>query len=199
MTATAQRAVAAVSNETYHHPAPDQRTFRDVLGHFCSGITIITTLEGEMPSGFACQSFTSLSIDPPLVLFCVSKSSSTGRTVRRVGRFVVNVLTESQRDMCDIFGRRGADKFSCADWSLSPGRSPILDGVLAWLDCSVAAVHDGGDHHIVVGAVESLAHGGGGEPLLFHRGSYLSTGRTKATDSALTFPVPVDLDRTDWF
>ena len=144
---------------------------RHVLGHFCSGITIVTALHEEQPVGFACQSFQSLSLEPPLVSFSPSRSSTTWPRIRSAGRFAINVLAGDQEMLCRAFAVSGGEKFQGIRWHVSSGGSPILDGVLAWIDCTVADVFNGGDHEIVVGQVLGLA-ARDAEPLLFFQGGY---------------------------
>jgi 3-hydroxy-9,10-secoandrosta-1,3,5(10)-triene-9,17-dione monooxygenase reductase component len=155
---------------------PDPATFRSVLGQFCTGVTVVTAcLDGE-PVGFACQSFSALSLDPPLVVFCPSATSRSWPVIARAGSFCVNVLAADQAEVSAVFGARRTDKFDAVAWGWSPAGAPVLDGVLAWVECTVDAVYPGGDHHIVVGRVESLdAPGAGRPPLLFHRGCYTAT------------------------
>jgi 3-hydroxy-9,10-secoandrosta-1,3,5(10)-triene-9,17-dione monooxygenase reductase component len=152
----------------------DARAFRSVLGQFCTGITIITTTHGDEPVGFACQSFAALSLDPPLVLFCPTKVSRSWQAIEASGNFCVNVLTESQQHVSARFGSKDSDKFAGIDWHPSGLGSPIIEGSLAYIDCHVAAVHDGGDHFVVFGAVESLSEVPKikPRPLLFYRGDY---------------------------
>jgi 3-hydroxy-9,10-secoandrosta-1,3,5(10)-triene-9,17-dione monooxygenase reductase component len=152
----------------------DSRTFRQVLGQFCTGITIITTVHDDVPIGFACQSFAALSLEPPLVLFCPTKVSRSWRVIEASGRFCVNVLTEKQKDVSTRFGSKHADKFTGIDWHPSKLGSPIIKGSLAHIDCTVASVHDGGDHFVVFGAVNSLSEVPKVKPrpLLFYRGEY---------------------------
>ena len=116
--------------------------FRQVLGHFCTGVTIITTMGEHGPAGFACQSFAALSLDPPLVLFCPSRSSATWPLIERAGHFCANVLTAGQRDLARVFGTAGVDKFAGVRWSSSG--APVLAGVLTWAECEVEAVHGPG-------------------------------------------------------
>ncbi|WEB42035.1 flavin reductase family protein [Streptomyces yunnanensis] len=154
----------------------DPAEFRSVLGHFASGVTIITAPAETGPAGFACQSFASLSLDPPLVAFMVGRTSTTWPRLARAGVFCVNVLGAAQGDLCRAFAVSGADKFAGVPHSPAPVTgSPRLADVPAWIDCTIHAVHTGGDHLIVVGRVEALgtdpiaaAHG----PLLFHRGAF---------------------------
>ena len=109
--------------------AIDPRAFRQVLGQFCTGITIITTMQDDVPNGFACQSFAALSLDPPLVLFCPTKVSRSWQAIEASGRFCVNVLTEQQREVCARFGSKEPDKFAGVGWHHSALGSPVL---IAW-------------------------------------------------------------------
>jgi 3-hydroxy-9,10-secoandrosta-1,3,5(10)-triene-9,17-dione monooxygenase reductase component len=161
----------------------DPRTFRSVLGQFCTGITVITTVHDDAPVGFACQSFAALSLEPPLVLFCPTKVSRSWKSIEASGRFCVNVLTEKQKDISARFGSKDSDKFAGIDWELSPLGSPIIAGSLAHIDCTVASVHDGGDHLVVFGAVETLSEVPKVKPrpLLFYRGQYTGIEPDKTT------------------
>ncbi|MCO7219113.1 flavin reductase family protein [Klenkia sp. PcliD-1-E] len=150
----------------------DPRTMRDVLGHFASGITVVTAVEESGPIGFTCQSFSSLSLDPPLVSFAPARSSTTWPRLRAIGRFCVNVLADDQHALSTQFSRSGTDKFAGVGWSPSAHGSPVLDGVVAWIDCALHAEHDGGDHTIVVGRVLDLGATAERTPLVFHRGAY---------------------------
>ncbi|MFH8985139.1 flavin reductase family protein [Streptomyces varsoviensis] len=162
--------------------------FRRVLGNFASGVTIVTAPAepdraddgGPLgPAGFACQSFSSLSLDPPLVAFMVARTSTTWPRIARTGVFCVNVLGAGQGDLCRGFAVSGADKFAGVSYEPSPVTgSPLLADVAAWIDCTIHTVHTGGDHLIVVGRVEALGAPEGdrdtaeGGPLLFHRGTF---------------------------
>ena len=152
--------------------AIDPRRFRTVLGQFCTGVTIITTIDDGEPVGFACQSFAALSLEPPLVLFCPTKTSRSWAAIERNGIFCVNVLAEEQQSTCARFGSRDPDKFAGIDWTESPLGSPILTGSLAHIDCSLESVHDGGDHWVAFGRVSSLSEIREERPLLFYRGQY---------------------------
>jgi 3-hydroxy-9,10-secoandrosta-1,3,5(10)-triene-9,17-dione monooxygenase reductase component len=149
----------------------DSALFRQVLGHFCTGVTVITTTG---PVGFACQAFAALSLDPPLVTFCPGRESLSWRAIEREGHFGVNVLAESQQEVSRTFGTPGVDKFADVGWTAAPSTAPVLDGVLTWLTATVEAVHSGGDHLIVVGRVTELGPYRDGRPLLFYRGRYTS-------------------------
>ncbi|MFJ3880513.1 flavin reductase family protein [Streptomyces sp. NPDC090077] len=150
--------------------------FRAVLGNFASGVTVVTAppAEGEEgPAGFACQSFASLSLDPPLVTFMVARTSTTWPRIARAGVFCVNILGADQGELCRAFAVSGADKFAGVAHRPAPATgSPQLDDVPAWIDCRIHAVHTGGDHLIVVGRVEALGASGEDGPLLFHKGRF---------------------------
>jgi 3-hydroxy-9,10-secoandrosta-1,3,5(10)-triene-9,17-dione monooxygenase reductase component len=151
----------------------DPADFRQVLGHFCTGVTIVTALDDDdAPAGLACQSFTALSLDPPLVLICPGRGSTSWPRIERTGRFTVNVLAEDQQHVSVAFGARTGPKFDAAPWAVTDSGAVVLTGVLAWVDCDIDAVHDGGDHQIVVGAVRELRIQRDHRPLLFFRGGY---------------------------
>ena len=111
--------------------AVDPRAFRNVLGQFCTGITIITTVHEEVPVGFACQSFAALSLDPPLVLFCPTKASRSWAAIEASGRFCVNILHENQQEVSARFGSREPDKFGGIDWTPTELGSPVITGSLS--------------------------------------------------------------------
>ncbi|WP_073456456.1 flavin reductase family protein [Pseudonocardia thermophila] len=150
----------------------DPATMRSVLGHFASGVVVVTAAGPAEPLGFTCQSFASLSLDPPLVSFAPARTSKTWPRIREIGRFCVNVLAADHEHLSAGFARSGSDKFAGVSWQPSPTGSPVLDGVCAWIDCTLWAEYDGGDHTIVVGRVEHLGAGQGRAPLLFYRGGY---------------------------
>jgi 3-hydroxy-9,10-secoandrosta-1,3,5(10)-triene-9,17-dione monooxygenase reductase component len=177
----------------------DPHAYRRALGHFCTGVTVIATTDaaGE-PVGFACQSFAALSLDPPLVLFCPGKNSRTWPAIEAAGVFSVNVLAHDQQDVSAVFGRAGADKFSSVAWSPAPSGAPVLDGVLAWLDCRLERVTDGGDHHIAIGRVTTLRNADNGRPLLFFRGAYTATEAAEPTPGVMDNLITWSRD-DDWF
>ncbi|TNC29041.1 3-hydroxy-9,10-secoandrosta-1,3,5(10)-triene-9,17-dione monooxygenase reductase subunit [Amycolatopsis alkalitolerans] len=173
--------------------AVDHARFRTVLGHFCTGITVVTAHDGVNPAGFACQSFAALSLDPPLVLFCPGKHSRTWPVIREAGRFAVNVLAEEQREVCATFGARGAEKFGSVDWTHAPSGSPVLAGALTWIDCELEAVHEAGDHFMAVGRVTALGEPSTARPLLFYQGRYAATEPLRADlGGLLTWADPDD-------
>jgi flavin reductase (DIM6/NTAB) family NADH-FMN oxidoreductase RutF len=141
----------------------DPEVMREVLGHFASGVTVVTALTADGPAGFTCQSFSSLSLDPPLVAFAPARTSQTWPALRSIGRFCVNVLAEGQDAVSRNFARSGGDKFD---------GSPVLNDVVAWIDGELWAEYDGGDHSIVVARVLDLGADPDRRPLLFHRGAY---------------------------
>ncbi|MFE4955678.1 flavin reductase family protein [Streptomyces sp. NPDC056653] len=193
MAATAVRYLRSVGAATTAGPAPvdplprpelravadderlpvDPAEFRRVLGHFATGVTVVTAHDPDGPAGFACQSFASLSLDPPLVTFMVARTSTTWPRIARAGAFCVNILGAEQGALCRGFAVSGADKFAGVRYGAAPATgSPLLASVPAWVDCRIQAVHTGGDHLIVVGRVEALGAADGVGPLLFHRGTF---------------------------
>ena len=158
----------------------DPQVLREVMGHFASGVTVVTALTADGPAGFTCQSFSSLSLDPPLVAFAPARTSLTWPALRAIGRFCVNVLAEGQDDVSQNFARSGADKFAGVRLSPSAHGSPVLDDVDAWSDGELWAGYDGGDHSIVVARVLDLGADPDRRPLLFHRGAYGLLHRSEA-------------------
>jgi 3-hydroxy-9,10-secoandrosta-1,3,5(10)-triene-9,17-dione monooxygenase reductase component len=151
---------------------PDIPSFRTVLGHFATGITLITAMDGDEPVGMSCNSFTSVSLDPPLVLFCAAKSSTTWERIQPAKCFAANILSEDDEELCRLFATKGADRFKHLAWSEYRTGSPVIHGALAFVDCVTEAEHDAGDHIIVVGRVVELGYASEGKPLLFYRGGY---------------------------
>jgi flavin reductase (DIM6/NTAB) family NADH-FMN oxidoreductase RutF len=150
----------------------DPSAMREVLGHFASGVVVVTAAGPAGPLGFTCQSFASLSLDPALVTFAPARTSSTWPRIREVGSFCVNVLADDQEALSGGFARSGVDKFDGVAWRPGPHGTPVLAGACAWIDCTLWREYDGGDHTIVVGRVRDLAADPSRTPLLFHRGGY---------------------------
>lgn len=152
----------------------DGRRFRSVLGRFATGVVAVTGIDGGSgkPTGLAANSFTSVSLDPPLVAFCVAHTSTTWPRLRRADRLCINILSEPQLNVCTQLATKGGDKFAHLDWTTSPSGGPVLEEALAWLECSVEQEHLAGDHVIVVARVHHLDKHRDGEPLLFYRGGY---------------------------
>lgn len=154
------------------YDATDPAAFRFVLGHFCTGVTIVTALGPDGPVGLTCQSFSSLSLAPPLASFNASRASTSWPLIRAADAFCVNILAEGQRRLSVQMSKSGTDKFAGVDWRPTPLGAPRIDGAAAWLDCTLRAEYDGGDHTIVVAAVHRFMAANGARPLLFYRGGY---------------------------
>ncbi|MDU9414352.1 flavin reductase family protein [Pseudomonas solani] len=157
--------------------------FREALGHYASGITVITSHHDGEPVGFTCQSFYSVSMSPPLVSFSVMCSSASYPRIRQAGRFLVNILSGEQATLSNQFARKGTDKWQGVEWQESPLGNPIIAGSLHWLDCEIHAEHAAGDHLIVIGEVKalSLPDAAATQPLLYFKGQY----RNLASHSAV--------------
>jgi len=146
--------------------------FRRVLGHFATGVTIVTTCDGDgRPAGLTVSAFCSLSLDPPLVLVCVDHKSQSYPALRDAGRFAVNVLRREQEEASRRFASTRLDKFDGVPHTLSALGLPLLDDALAHIECATVTQHAEGDHTIFIGRVER-ALTFTGEPLLYHRGRY---------------------------
>lgn len=158
-------------------PAIEPLSYRKALGHFASGITVITSLVDGEPIGFTCQSFYSVSMTPPLVSFSVMASSACYPKIRQAGRFLVNILSDEQVHISNRFALRGTDKWRGVEWQESPLGNPVIAGCLHWLDCDIHAVHPAGDHLIVIGEVKALdVQEATAQPLLYYKGQYHSLG-----------------------
>ena len=150
----------------------DAADFRHVLGHFASGVTVVTTSDADgRPAGLTASAFTSVSLDPPLILICVDHKSQTYPTLLERGRFAINILTADQQDVSRRFASTKLDKFEVIPYRMSALDLPLIDGALAYLECTTANTHVEGDHTIFVGLVEA-ASAGDGEPLLYFRAKY---------------------------
>lgn len=179
--ATRLHPTGPASSERDAGPSIDPALFRSVLGHFCSGVTVIAAADAGQPLGVTCQSFAALSLDPPLVLFCPARTSTTWPRIRKLGKFCVTVLAEEHDEVSARMSRSGTEKFVGLEFDLSPLGAPRLAGGAAWLDCTVHAEYDGGDHTIVAAAVHGLAAAHDRQPLLFHRGGYARLAVSEAT------------------
>jgi len=154
-------------------PEIDSAHFRQVLGHFPTGVTVITAMgPDDKPSGLAVGSFFSVSLEPPLVGFCAGKGSSSWPAIRDAGVFCVNILAEDQEAVCRQLSMKGDEKFKGLGWVPASSGSPKLADVLAWIDCDIDAVHDAGDHEICIGRVREMNVEREKGPLLFFRGGY---------------------------
>jgi flavin reductase (DIM6/NTAB) family NADH-FMN oxidoreductase RutF len=153
----------------------DAQLYRQVLGHFPTGVTVVTGLDGDEPVGFTIGSFTSVSLDPPLVGFLPMVDSDRWNRIRRTDAFCVNVLAADQAALCWNFSKSSiTDPFEGVDWKSAPATgSPAIEGAIAWIDCEIHDVVEAGDHHFVMGLVRDLAHTPAEHepaPLLFYRG-----------------------------
>ncbi len=162
-----------VSSSDGNEPINGQE-FRRVLGHYPTGVTVVTAACPGGPEGMTIGSFTSVSLDPPLVSFCPSQDSDSWVRMRGVGSFCVNVLGDHQADVSTTFASKTDDRFEGLATRVEATGAPVIEGCLAWIDCRVEAVHTAGDHDIVVGRVVALGTAGEPEsgPLIFLKGGY---------------------------
>jgi 3-hydroxy-9,10-secoandrosta-1,3,5(10)-triene-9,17-dione monooxygenase reductase component len=159
----------------------DSRHYRHVLGSYPTGVSVITSAaESGERWGLAVGSFTAISLDPPLVGFMPDRRSNSWLQIEKTGVFCVNILSDAQLAMCQRFAARGNDKFSGISHGHSPRGLPLLDDVLAWVECDIERVVELGDHVLVVGAVRAMERVGDGLPLLFHGGGYHRLDRLDA-------------------
>lgn len=158
---------------TLRHPDPlatvvDGRRFRAVLGRFPTGVVAVTGMSEGEPVGMTIGTFMSLSVDPPLVSFAVDHRSRSWPRIRRSGSFCVNVFSELQEDLCRVFATSGAERLRGVCWVPSRLGCPIIEGILAWIDCELYSIHRTGDHDLVIGLVRDLdVREAGVGPLLF--------------------------------
>lgn len=154
----------------------DSMAFRRTLGQFATGVTVVSLATENGVHGMTANSFTSVSLDPPLLLVCVDKRNRTHQLIQENERFAINILAEDQMDISNWYaGRR--DHHVEPKWNHDVAGSPILEGAVAWLDCRLAFQYDGGDHTIYVGHVDKFELVGG-RPLLFHSGRYAALPET---------------------
>ena len=157
---------------------PGRRTFevarlKQVMGHFATGITIVTGLDANTPVGFTAKTFHSLSFDPALVMFCPQRSSTTWPRIEKTGEFCVNILAEDQESLARAFAASGSDKYQGVGWRAGPVTGcPILHGCLAWIEGRRIAEHDGGDHTVVISEVLDMGVEREGQPLVFYRAGF---------------------------
>ncbi len=149
--------------------------FRSIIGHFATGVTVITTAAGEELQGMTANAIASLSLDPVMILICVEKQTHTHRVLDQGGVFTVNILTEHQEDVSRLFAKRAEPEIGTLRgqrFSLGTTGAPILEDCLAYLECRVSSVADGGDHSIFLGRVVDGRVTSDARPLLFYRGKY---------------------------
>ena len=151
----------------------DPRTLRDALGCFATGVTVVTCLDGDgEPAGLTVNSFTSVSLDPPLLLVCVAKDAASARPLSEAANFAINVLQTKQQPASIRFSTRDQDRFGATPWACGEAGAPILEDSLGVFECERFAVYDGGDHHILVGRVVKASFDAALDPLLYFRGKY---------------------------
>jgi flavin reductase (DIM6/NTAB) family NADH-FMN oxidoreductase RutF len=152
--------------------AIDQRHFRDVMGAFATGVTIITTMVDGAAHGITANSFTSVSLDPPLMLFCLGKTSTNFDAFMATESFAVNILAADQDALSTHFAMFEGDRFDGTAWTAWDTGAPIIEGVVAAADCVLEARHDAGDHIIIIGRAVRAENLSDAAPLLYHRGKY---------------------------
>ena len=162
----------ALAAEALAAPAPDTRSFRDALGRFATGVAFVTAAPDGEPAGLIVNSLTSVSLEPPLVSFCPSRSSLTWSRMRRAGRFGVDVLGRQHERFVARATPPGADRFAGLDWEPGRGGVPLLTDALASFECEIVAEHPTGDHWIVVGRVDDLRIAPSEDPLVFFAGQF---------------------------
>ncbi len=164
--------MTALQIDTYH--------FRNALGKFATGVTVVTAMTADRcPVGVTANSFTSLSLDPPLILWNLRQTSRSFPKFENSPRFTINVLSETQSDIAKSFATRSLDPFQDIDWYEGAHGAPIISGSLATLECAHVAKYPGGDHAIFVGRVLSF-QAGSGRPLLFFEGSFRELPRAES-------------------
>lgn len=154
----------------------DSRAFRQALGQFATGVTIVTTLEPNgTPRGFTANSFTSVSLDPPLLLVCIANSAASRAVFCEAPRFSINILSEEQKETSGLFATQRPDKFDIAPWRVGQGGVPLIDGALAWFECTHHDAVPAGDHVILIGRVTDFGYREA-QPLGYLRGGYFTLG-----------------------
>ncbi len=166
----------------------DPRDLRRAFGCFMTGVTIVTTLDADgNPCGFTANSFTSVSLEPPLILVNLARAAFGCPVFTTARGFAVNILASNQRELSNLFARAGEDKFAGVDWGRGPAGSPIIDGVVAWFDCRLYQQVDAGDHVILIGEVAHYQYNTH-SPLGFCRGAYVSSGLSPKMLQLVTSP-----------
>jgi flavin reductase (DIM6/NTAB) family NADH-FMN oxidoreductase RutF len=154
----------------------DQRALRRAFGAFATGVTVVATLDpAGAPAGLTANSFTSVSLDPPMALFCLGRDASARSAFARSGCFAVSVLAASQRDVAMLFATRGADRFGAAAWRGRATGAPVIDGCAAWFDCRTERIVEAGDHDVLIGRVVDFGRSEV-RPLGYHGGRFVDVG-----------------------
>ena len=165
-----------MSQDQDDHPTIDGADFRQVLGHFPTGVTVVTAVGSDRPIGVAIGSFASISLDPPLVGFFLGTTSGSWGPMREAGHFCVNVLCHDQLELCGTMASKADDKFSGIQWRPASTGAPILPDVHAIIDCTIDQVVELGDHNLIVGRVQQLETLRDAPPMVFYKGQYGSFG-----------------------
>lgn len=150
------------------------RSFRDLMGRYPTGVVLVTATTDDGPVGMAVNSFTSVSLTPPLVSFCAALSSETWGRLRTVAGFAVNILGRSHEEVCRLFARHGAERFASHDWTTTPDGHPLLADAIGWIDTRVEAIHTAGDHDLVIAEATGWSTLRDTSPLVFYGGRFRS-------------------------
>jgi flavin reductase (DIM6/NTAB) family NADH-FMN oxidoreductase RutF len=166
---------------------PDSELFRKVMGHFVTGVTVVTALDGDQPQGITVNALSSVSLDPPLVMIALDRRRFITPTVRREGRFAVNILGEGQQGLSDCFAGAemtpNRDAFCGAAWSPGEAGLPLLNGAIATLECTIVGTFTAGDHDLFIARVDTVANPEHHPlPLLYYRRHYLRIEQAQATE-----------------
>lgn len=162
----------------------DLRELRNAFGTFMTGVTVVTTVETDStPRGFTANSFTSVSLDPPLLSICIGKSADSVDVFKVADGFAINILSEKQKETSSLFASKRADKFNLTKWGKGPAGNPILDSVCAWFDCKLQQQIDAGDHVILIGKVQGFDYNDQ-NGLGYVRGGYVTLGLEQAAVTA---------------
>jgi 3-hydroxy-9,10-secoandrosta-1,3,5(10)-triene-9,17-dione monooxygenase reductase component len=154
-----------------------QRSFRDILGRFTTGVVLVTARTGSGPAGMTVNSFTSVSLEPPLIALCAALTSTTWPSLRATGGFGISILGDQHEELCLAFSRRG-NRFTGRNWASTRAGHPIPADSLGWLDCRIVHVHPAGDHELVIAETTDGSLTGNGNPLVFQAGRFTSLLRT---------------------
>jgi len=171
----------------------DPRDLRRAFGAFATGVTVVTTRDqAGQPLGFTANSFTSVSLEPPLLLVCLAKTAGSYPVFADCGHFAVNILAADQHETSAVFATRGEDKFSAVNWEEKTTGSPVIEEVVAWFDCNTHDTIDAGDHLIMIGQVVAYNHGTS-TPLGYCRGAYVSFDLAREAQRAIERPGRVSV------
>ncbi len=152
--------------------ADEHRSLRDALGQYATGVVLVAATARGRRCGMVVSSFTSVSLDPPLVSFCAGHASTTWPQLRAAGAFAISVLGAGHEPLCRTFTTRAVDRFSGADWAISPGGHPLVPDAIGWFDCGIEEIRPAGDHTLVLARVLRWSTRDRRDPLVFHAGSF---------------------------